>query len=87
MSPARAAGVTDRLWDVNDLVAPLGVLRGEGGKSTTMRILETVGGFLLVLGAAYCGWRALLLGAAWREKVHGKPEPPISILNSKKISK
>jgi hypothetical protein len=51
-----------------------------------MRILETIGGFLLVLGAAYCGWRARLLGAASRQRVHGKPEPPISIFNSK-ISK
>jgi hypothetical protein len=49
-----------------------------------MKTLETIGGILLVLGAAYCGWRALLLGAAWREKVLGKPEPPISILNDKK---
>ncbi len=55
----------------------------EGGKSGVMRILETLGGILLMLGAAYCGWRALLFGAAIREKVHGKPEPPISIFNGK----
>jgi hypothetical protein len=56
-----------------------------------MKTLETIGGYLLVLGAAYCGWRALLLGAAWRaawrEKVLGKPEPPINIFNDKKILK
>jgi hypothetical protein len=65
----------------------LGVLRAaEGRKSGVIRILETIGGILLVLGAAYCGWRALLFGASIREKVHGKPEPPISIFNDK-ISK
>jgi hypothetical protein len=56
-----------------------------------LKTLETIGGYLLMLGAAYCGWRALLLGAArraaWREKVLGKPEPPISILNDKNSSK
>jgi hypothetical protein len=56
-----------------------------------MRILEAIGGFLLVVGVAYCGWRGLLLCAAWRdawrEKVLGKPEPPISIFNRKKNSK
>ncbi|MFZ0981093.1 MAG: hypothetical protein WAN23_16945 [Candidatus Acidiferrales bacterium] len=53
-----------------------------------MKTLEIIGGFLLViLGGGYCGWRALLLGAALREKVHGKPEPPISIFNNEKPSK
>jgi hypothetical protein len=46
-----------------------------------MKILETIGAILLMLGTAYCGWRALLLGAAIREKLHGKPEPPISIFH------
>jgi hypothetical protein len=56
-----------------------------------MGILETIGAFLLVLGIAYCGWRLMLLAASWRaafrERVLGKPEPPISIFNSKKPSK
>ena len=35
MSPAMAAGVSDRLWDVSDLVALLESLRAaEGGKSS-----------------------------------------------------
>jgi hypothetical protein len=52
-----------------------------------MKTIEMIGGFLLILGGAYCGWRALLLGAALRENVHGKPEPPISIFDNKKPSK
>jgi hypothetical protein len=51
-----------------------------------MTILEIIGGILLMSGAVYCGWRALLFGAAIREKVHDKPEPPTSIFNGK-ISK
>ncbi|PYX51637.1 MAG: hypothetical protein DMG76_31855 [Acidobacteria bacterium] len=35
--PAMAAGVTDRLWDVNDLSGALGILRAaEGGKGSVM---------------------------------------------------
>jgi hypothetical protein len=52
-----------------------------------MSTLKLIGGYLLLLGAVYCGWRVLLLGAAWRntwrQKVLGKPEPPISIFNDK----
>jgi len=44
-------------------------------------------GYLLLAGFAYCGWRLLLLGAAWRDawrqKYLGKPEPPISIFGDK----
>jgi hypothetical protein len=48
-----------------------------------MRILEAIGGILLMLGATYVAGRALLLGAAIRERVHGKPEPPMGIFNGK----
>jgi hypothetical protein len=52
-----------------------------------MNILKSYGWYLILLPAAYCGWRALLLGAAWRDawnrKYRGKPEPPISIFNNK----
>ena len=36
VTPAMAAGVTDRLWDVEDLVAGLGSQRAEGGKTSGM---------------------------------------------------
>src|ERR1700726_2156197 len=41
MSPAMAAGVTDRLWDMNDLLGPLGSLRTDGGKSSTMIFVKS----------------------------------------------
>ena len=64
---------------------PLGSLRtAEGGKSSMILVYEIVG-YLLLAGFAYCAWRLLLLGAAWRDKWRagtlGKPEPPISIFN------
>ena len=31
-----AAGVTDWLWDVNDLRSTVGVIRAEGGKSSVI---------------------------------------------------
>jgi hypothetical protein len=34
ITPAMAAGVTDRPWDVADFGCPLGVLRAEGRKSS-----------------------------------------------------
>jgi hypothetical protein len=49
--------------------------------------LETIGGVLLLVLAAYCGWQWLMLGAWLREKVHGEPEPPLSLFNSKSNSK
>jgi hypothetical protein len=52
-----------------------------------MIVVYEIVGYLLLAGSAYCGWRLLLLGAAWREKWRagtlGKPEPPISIFNDK----
>ena len=53
VSPAMAAGVSDRLWDVGNLVALLGSLRAaEGGKSGMIYVKCTLAGLLAVLGAA-----------------------------------
>ena len=48
-----------------------------------MKILEATAGILLFIGAAYCGWRWLLFGGWLREKVHGEPEPPITLFTYK----
>jgi hypothetical protein len=52
-----------------------------------MRTLQTVGAVLVLLAAAYVGWRALLFGAWLRQKVHGEPEPSISLFKGKTGSK
>src|SRR5438552_193664 len=49
MSPAMAAGVTDRLWK---FCYPLGSLRAKGGKSGVIYLKSTLAGFLAVLAAA-----------------------------------
>jgi hypothetical protein len=51
------------------------------------KTLETIGGMLLLVVAAYCGWRLLILGARLREKVRGEPEPPPNLFDSKRNSK
>jgi hypothetical protein len=52
-----------------------------------MSVLEIIGVAVLFAGAAYCGWRALLLGAVIRQKMQGKPKPPITILGPNPKSK
>lgn len=53
VSPAMAAGVSDRLWDVGNLVALLGSLRtAEGRKSGMIYVKSILAGLLAVLGAA-----------------------------------
>lgn len=53
MSPAMAAGVTDRLWEVNDLVALWGASerRAESGNSGVIYVKCTLAGLLAVLAA------------------------------------
>jgi hypothetical protein len=50
------------------------------------RVIEIGVGVLAMAAMLYLGWRALLLGAWLRRKVHGEPDPPTSLFGDKKNS-
>ena len=52
-----------------------------------LRMLEVIGWCLLMAGILYLGWRLLVFGHEWGEKMRGKRDGLISIFDSKEKSK
>ena len=47
------------------------------------RVFEAIGGCLLMGGVLYLGWRLLVFGHEWGEKMRGTGEGLISIFDGK----